>query len=86
MAGDPDALLRIRVNDVEHLKAVVNQPAPHRPRHRHEDADGARSLGSLTGGAAVRDAAYGSALARGGITEAAFMLALARLVRGQRVV
>jgi Lrp/AsnC family transcriptional regulator, leucine-responsive regulatory protein len=24
MAGDPDALLRIRVNDVEHLKAVVN--------------------------------------------------------------
>ena len=25
MAGDPDALLRIRVNDVEHLKAVVNQ-------------------------------------------------------------
>jgi Lrp/AsnC family transcriptional regulator, leucine-responsive regulatory protein len=25
MAGDPDALLRIRVNDVEHLKAVVNR-------------------------------------------------------------
>ncbi|MCL2418065.1 MAG: Lrp/AsnC family transcriptional regulator [Conexibacteraceae bacterium] len=25
MAGDPDALLRIRVNDMEHLKAVVNQ-------------------------------------------------------------
>ena len=25
MAGDPDALLRIRVNDVEHLKVVVNQ-------------------------------------------------------------
>jgi DNA-binding Lrp family transcriptional regulator len=25
MAGDPDALLRIRVTDVEHLKAVVNQ-------------------------------------------------------------
>jgi Lrp/AsnC family transcriptional regulator, leucine-responsive regulatory protein len=24
MAGDPDALLRIRVTDVEHLKAVVN--------------------------------------------------------------
>jgi Lrp/AsnC family transcriptional regulator, leucine-responsive regulatory protein len=25
MAGDPDALLRIRVNDVEHLKVVVNR-------------------------------------------------------------
>jgi Lrp/AsnC family leucine-responsive transcriptional regulator len=25
MAGDPDALLRIRVNDVEHLGAVVNR-------------------------------------------------------------
>jgi Lrp/AsnC family leucine-responsive transcriptional regulator len=25
MAGDPDALLRIRVTDVEHLKAVVNR-------------------------------------------------------------
>jgi DNA-binding Lrp family transcriptional regulator len=25
MAGDPDALLRIRVDDVEHLKAVVNR-------------------------------------------------------------
>jgi Lrp/AsnC family transcriptional regulator, leucine-responsive regulatory protein len=25
MAGDPDALLRIRVNDVEHLRAVVNR-------------------------------------------------------------
>lgn len=25
MAGDPDALLRIRVDDVEHLKTVVNQ-------------------------------------------------------------
>jgi len=25
MAGDPDALLRIRVSDVEHLKTVVNQ-------------------------------------------------------------
>jgi Lrp/AsnC family transcriptional regulator, leucine-responsive regulatory protein len=25
MAGDPDALLRIRVDDVEHLKVVVNR-------------------------------------------------------------
>ncbi len=25
MAGDPDALLRIRVSDVEHLKTVVNR-------------------------------------------------------------
>jgi Lrp/AsnC family transcriptional regulator, leucine-responsive regulatory protein len=25
MAGDPDALLRIRVDDVEHLKEVVNR-------------------------------------------------------------
>jgi len=25
MAGDPDALLRIRVDDVEHLKTVVNR-------------------------------------------------------------
>ena len=46
MAGDPDALLRIRVNDVEHLKAVVNHLRRTGPCDRHQDADGARSLGS----------------------------------------
>ncbi|MFG2584084.1 Lrp/AsnC ligand binding domain-containing protein [Streptomyces malaysiensis] len=39
IAGDPDALVNVRVRDIEHLQH--RRPAPRRAGHRHQDADGA---------------------------------------------
>ena len=53
IAGDPDALVHIRAQDVEHLKDVIDRLRHSGKVDGHEDADGAEHGGEARSHAAA---------------------------------